>query len=256
MLVAIVVETVVVLAVLGILLVMVVANGLLLVGATLELAVETALGATVFIAVIVRFGGAEAGITGIPIVGILVVTQWLLDGAQLIIRTTTLGLSVFVTLVIEYKGAVVDDGIHWFVFVAYWLLLVVGALNLVVETTLWSAVFVAVIVWFGGAKVGIVGIAIGGVLVVTCWLLDGTDMSLDEAARGFSEFVALVVQFKGAIVDDGFDGFAVLAFGSLVGTRELVVEAALGVTIFVAVRIRFHGTVLGTIIDGVVVVAR
>jgi hypothetical protein len=216
----------------------VVAHGAL--GRTALVLAQTALGNAVLVAIVIVSVGTIVGSVAVIVIVPVIIAHGLLGGTADVVLEAAFRLAVLVAIKVEFVRVAVLGTV---VVITHGLLAV--APLVVVVATLGAAVFVAIVVRFVGAVAGISGIAIKGILVVAHALLFGTGPVPGKTALGLSVFVALVVEPKGTVVDDGFDGFAVLAFGPSVGALELVVVAALRATEFVAVVIGLGVTVSG-----------
>jgi hypothetical protein len=216
----------------------VVAHGAL--GRTALVLAQTALGNAVLVAIVIVSVGTIVGSVAVIVIVPVIIAHGLLGGTADVVLEAAFRLAVLVAIKVEFVRVAVLGTV---VVITHGLLAV--APLVVVVATLGAAVFVAIVVRFVGAEAGISGIAIKGILVVAHALLFGTGPVPGKTALGLSVFVALVVEPKGTVVDDGFDGFAVLAFGPSVGALELVVVAALRATEFVAVVIGLGVTVSG-----------
>ena len=203
----------------------------------------------------------------ISFVFVVALRPMILGTVSTTIDVATPGTSVFVALVIEPQGAVVDDGpvvigAVIVVFVEVTFRLVAGTLKLVVEATLWTTVLIAIEIGLGGTVPGIARVSVVGVLViVTLWLLPWTKLAclitfivLAKAAAWPSVFVTLVVPIKLAIVKP------LVAFRSFVGgTFQIVVKTALRTTKLVTLIVFFGITIVwipGIIIIRIMVIAR
>ena len=236
-----------------------VAHRLLVGGRTPEPVVEAAIGPAVQVAVKIGLARAVGGITRVPINWIAVVAPGLLVWAGHAVDQAAEGLAKLVAPVVEFvRGTVMGDRCGGLVCVTDRPLVVPRALQPVVVAALGTAVLVAIVVEVVRVAVaGGIGISLDGVLVVALWLLDGADHSFHETAPGFSVFVAVVIQTKGAIVNNDIVRARCIAGGHRIGADQLVVVAALGAPVDVALVVGFVRTVVWVprkSIDGVLIV--
>ena len=197
------------------------------------------------------FIGTIVGSSRIPVARILVVAHWL-SGWAVSFHKAAPGISVFIATVIFVEGAVVvdDDRANRFAVLAFGSL--VGTLELVVEAAFWATKLVTFVVAFGRAVCWVTRVSIDGIVIVAGGLAPGTVFWIVQTTIRLAELVTIVVESKGAIVNDPIVFIVVrgillvIAKGLLDGAVAIFVEATERFPLFPAIVVKAIGAVVSS----------